>query len=64
MMKPVWQPVEPARTRQIDIYDLNDAARPRAHHDHTIGEQHRLWNTVRDMQRGLARLHPQPLNVH
>src|SRR5678815_6192959 len=56
------QLVEAARARQIDLDDLDDAAPARAHHHDAVGEQHRLRNTVRDVQRGLARLHPQFLD--
>ncbi len=41
------------RGRSI-VDDLDDAARPRRHHDHAVGEEHRFRDAVRDEQHGLA----------
>ena len=58
------QPVEAARARQVDVDDLDDAARARPHHHDAVGQQHRFRNAVRDVQRRLAPFHPELLDVH
>ena len=54
---------EPARARQSDLEHLLDAAGARRHHDHAVGEQHRLVDRVGDEQHGLAGLHPQVFQI-
>ncbi len=48
------------RARQVDLHDLDDPARPRAHHRDDVGEEHRLRDAVRDHQRGGRPLGPDP----
>jgi hypothetical protein len=54
------------RARQIDRDDVADPAGARRHHDHPVGEEHRLGDAVRDEQHRLAALVPDPqeLEVH
>ena len=40
--------------RQVDRHLLDDAAGPRAHHKHAVGERDRFGEIVGDQQRGLA----------
>src|SRR6185437_7613759 len=61
LVKPCRQLVQSPRPRQIDVDDLDDPSRPRAHHHHPVGEQHCFRDAVGDMQCGLAGFHPQPL---
>ena len=56
--------IEGARPRERHVDDFGDAPGPRRHHHDAVGEQHRLGNAVRDMDRGLALLHPHALDVH
>ena len=45
---------ERARTRNIDVDDLQDPARARRHHHNAVGEEHRFGDRVGDQQDGLA----------
>ena len=55
-----------ARTRNVDVDDLQDAARGRRHDDHAVGQQHRLLDRVGDQHDGLAVALPDPhqLDIH
>ena len=44
--------------RQVNGYDARDPARPRGHHDHTRGQEHRLGDRVGDEDHRRARLRP------
>ena len=52
-----------ARPGQVDVDLRHDAARPRAHHGHGVGEEHRLGDRVGDQQRGRGPLGPDPLQL-
>ena len=54
--------LDAARPRQIDVDDLHDPPRPRRHHHHAVGEEHRLVDAVGDEQHGLPRAQPQRLS--
>jgi hypothetical protein len=56
--------VQTARPWQIDIDDFDDASRPRSHHDDAVRQQDGFRDAMRDVQRGLATVHPEPLDVH
>ena len=45
-----------ARSRQVDLALLDDAAGPRRHHQDAVGELHGFGEIVRDQQRGLLQL--------
>ena len=45
---------KPARARERNVVDLLDLPRARRHHDHAVGEQHRLVDAVGDEQHGLS----------
>ena len=48
--------VEIARARQVDLALDDDAARPRRHHEHAVGEEYRFAQIVGDQHdRDLAR---------
>lgn len=49
IVKALRQLIEPARARQVDVDDLNDATWARPHHDHAVGQQNRFGDTVRDV---------------
>jgi hypothetical protein len=46
------------RPRQADTQFIDDAPRPRRHHQHAIGKEHRLGDAVRDEQHRLALREP------
>ncbi|OLT20400.1 hypothetical protein BJF78_09935 [Pseudonocardia sp. CNS-139] len=55
-----------ARARDVDVLHVPHPARPPGHHDHPVGQQHRLVDVVRHEQGGDPLLHPDPrqLQVH
>ena len=48
-----------ARARQRDAHLGLDAARPRRHHHHAVGQENRLLDRMRDEQHGQLRALPQ-----
>ena len=55
--------VERARPRQVDRRSSSDAARARRHHQHAVGEEHRLGDRMGDEDHGLAPLEPDALQL-
>ena len=49
-----------ARPRDRDLVDAGDPARARRHHDHAVGEEHRLGDRMGDEDDGLPRAAPRP----
>src|SRR5688500_1952804 len=55
--------VDVPRVRQLDSDLAADASRVRVQHDDPVGQSDRLADRVRDEEYGLARLHPQFLEL-
>ena len=63
LAEPGVHDVERARARQVDPQVVHDPARARRHHEHPVGEEHRLGDRVGDEQHGLLPLHPDALQL-
>jgi len=50
--------LEATRAGQGNLHDIGDAAGPRAHHHHPVGQQHGLGDGMGDEQHGGAGLLP------